>query len=122
VRLIPRRRLPRLTLVADTPVTPTELASPSENTSQSVGTEGCERYAQGGRPDLALICRTFGNGTRTNKMRKCLLDRFLIPSDGRGGHGRGGYVDSDRITVWGMLGPIVGPSVHVNCFEESYLN
>jgi hypothetical protein len=46
-------------------------------------------------------------------MRKCLLEGFYKPANGRGG-----YVDSERSTLWGWLGPLVGPTVHVKCLRE----
>lgn len=79
-----------------------------------VGTDACDRYAQAGRPDLAFICRRFRNSEKNNRMRKCLLDHFYKPRNGRGG-----YVDPD--SSWGWLGPLVGPTVHFNCIETAVL-
>lgn len=82
------------------------------NPNHGVGPDACEAYRRAGRSDLAAICRMFGNGPRRNRFRHCLQFSFYAPRNGRGG-----YIDSP---AFGILGPLVGPGVHLGCLDYAF--
>jgi RHS repeat-associated protein len=87
------------------------------STRLNASTDSCGYYSQGGRPDLAAICRKFRHGDWANKMRGCLLNHFYAPNRGRGGYL--GPSGSNPTTLFGVIEILVGPETHANCLEQS---
>jgi RHS repeat-associated protein len=90
--------------------------NPTQQTNAGADVKTCDIYTKAGRPDLALLCRLFGDGPRTNPYRQCLQSNFYGPS---GQQKRGQYFEFDPLNglSGGLAVPSYGPGTHLACLS-----